>query len=464
MTFDSLRQQHLSLSYDSFQYYLSPEKNGLLEIAFQFSLEPNIVFRPKLAISGLDSAKISSISSSFIDSLVFHLGMAELPSYWKCACPPHITIKAGHLSADQIEWWQRLFLSGLGEFYYLNQINFLKPNLLNFQLNFQTEADEALDLASALKEDHYQTPYLVPVGGGKDSGLTLGLLDQNQASYDTLVLEPASPAAARLANLSQASSSIVVKRTICPKLLELNQRGYLNGHTPFSAYLAFLSTLVAHLGGNQQILVANESSANQPNLKFQDTPINHQWSKSYEFEQAFRNYAQEYLGSKPGQAEYISFLRPLNELQIAQKFAQLDDHLPRFKSCNVGQKDDVWCHQCPKCIFVFLMLFPFVDEKLLTNQVFSSNLFQDLSLLPTFKQLADPSLDKPLECVGTDEEVRLALKMSINHYIENSQPLPAVLSELQSWLADQPINDQLLEEWNSDHNLDEKLEKILERP
>ena len=38
---------------------------------------------------------------------------------------------------------------------------------------------------------------------------------------------------------------IVINRTLDPTMLQLNAEGYLNGHTPFSALLAFISILVA---------------------------------------------------------------------------------------------------------------------------------------------------------------------------------------------------------------------------
>ncbi len=458
MTFDSLRQQHPQLSFKSYHYSLDAKQDPQLKIEYRFHLEPNITFSPQVTISGIDPEKITNIPELFLNNLIFQLGLAELPSYWKCACPPAIKIEAGWLSPNQIKWWHQLFTVGLGEFFYLNQIDFLAPDLLNFQI----EGNKQSDVVPTLENNHYQTPYLVPIGGGKDSGLTLSLLDRSQASYDTLVLEPASPAAASLANLSQGSRKITARRTICPNLLKLNGQGYLNGHTPFSAYLAFISTFIAHLEGHQQILVANESSANQPNLKYKGKSINHQWSKSFEFEQSFRKYAQEFLNSKSKQAEYLSFLRPLNELQIAQKFAQLSTWLPHFKSCNVGQKTGTWCHHCPKCAFVFAMLFPFVDTQTLITQVFSRNLFQDSSLLNIFKQLADSSLNKPLECVGTDEEVRLALQLAINSHLDKNEPLPLVLDQLKNWLANQPINNQLLDERNSGHNLDEDLLQMLQ--
>lgn len=470
MTIDSFRRQHPRLIYQGFTHGLSaggqPPGQVKLQVKYRFLLEPDIKFQPQIEISGLSASQLDHLQPDFLQALLFQLGLAELPSYWKAACPPEILVEAGSLDNYQVEWWQKLLRLGLGEFYFTNQIDFTQPEFVKI-----SSADGASHAQPPRPPDasHYQTPYLVPVGGGKDSGLTLGLLDQNRAQYHTLVLEPASPAAARLCALSSTQHQITARRTICPNLLKLNQRGYLNGHTPFSAYLAFLSTTIAHLQGHQQILVANESSANQANLTYRNTPINHQWSKSFEFEQTFRRYSTQYLGSstappsqtKSSQAEYLSFLRPLNELQIAQKFAQFPELLPHFRSCNVGQKQDDWCHRCPKCVFVFTMLFPFIDPAKLTTQIFKHNLFANIELLSTFQALADPTLDKPLECVGTDQEVQQALKLALAWHQEQQFELPPVIHHLENWLKNQIISENLLENWNKSHNLDEKLVKIL---
>lgn len=457
MTIDSLRQKHPTLRYQSFSYELNPNENIQLAVNYTFLLEPNIIFSPSFKISGIDPNQLANISKNFLDSLVFQVGLAELPSYWKVACPREIIVESGYLNENQVNWWHNLFIHGLGEFFYTNQINFNQPDFLKISSTSKPTTAQPAPPAP----DHYHTPYLIPVGGGKDSGLTLNLLTQADETYHTLVLEPASPAASRLASSSTSKKQIIVHRTICPTLLKLNNQGYLNGHTPFSAYLAFLSTLVAHLEGHQQILLANESSANQPNLKYKDIEINHQWSKSFEFEASFREYASQYLGSKPKQAEYLSFLRPLNELQIAVKFAQYQTSLLDFRSCNVGQKQDIWCGHCAKCAFVFLMLFPFVENELLTTKIFSHNLFNDDSLLPTFQALADPSINKPLDCVGTDLEVQAALKLSIQKYLDSNQQLPFVLKEVAKSLPEGKSASQLMKAWNNKHFLDEKLVTIL---
>ena len=65
-------------------------------------------------------------------------------------------------------------------------------------------------------------------------------------------------------------------------MLQLNSEGYINGHTPFSAIVAFSSVLTAALNGQKYITLSNENSANESTVK--DSKVNHQYSKSYEFE------------------------------------------------------------------------------------------------------------------------------------------------------------------------------------
>ena len=92
-------------------------------------------------------------------------------------------------------------------------------------------------------------------------------------------------------------------------MLELNKKGYLNGHTPFSAIMAFSSIIAAYLNGLKFIALSKESSANESTIK--DSYINPQYSKSYEFEKDYRYYDSTLVNSG---VYYFSFLRPINEL------------------------------------------------------------------------------------------------------------------------------------------------------
>ena len=82
---------------------------------------------------------------------------------------------------------------------------------------------------------------------------------------------------------------IEVKRNIDKNVLDLNAKGFLNGHTPFSAMVAFLTYLIAFLTGKKYVALSNEDSANESNVDGEK--INHQYSKPLEFETDLRWYA-----------------------------------------------------------------------------------------------------------------------------------------------------------------------------
>lgn len=460
MSINSLRQLHPRLFYKNYHYSL---EQNCLKIRFNFLIEPSIEFSPQLMIDGDKPEFLEKIPRERLEYLIFHLGLAELPSYWKAVCSPQIIVEAGPLNSAQLAWWHDLFILGMGEFYYTNQIDFTQENFLNI-----SAVSQETPVLPALTADHYRHPYLIPVGGGKDSALTLSLLEEAGVKHSCLVLEPASPAALAISEAVSGRRIIRIKRKLDPKLLELNQQGYLNGHTPFSAYLSFLTILTAQVFGFQQILTANERSANQANLTYLDLEVNHQYSKSFDYEQRFRTYAQRFLGSQDKQAEYLSFLRPLYELQIAKLFSQYDRYLSLFKSCNVNQQQNSWCQRCAKCLFIYILLYPFVEYDTLTHDIFSRDLFQDEKLVEMALNLSSPDRNKPLECVGTFQEVQAAFQLAVKKLEHNRQSLPVVLEQVKSQVLDQhqPIKlavlaDKLQSSWNDEHNLNPELEALL---
>jgi hypothetical protein len=198
---------------------------------------------------------------------------------------------------------------------------------------------------------------------------------------------------------------VILHREIAPQLLELNKQNFLNGHTPFSAMLAFYTLLASYGTATRCIALSNESSANEPTIP--GTDINHQYSKSLEFEEYFRRYVKENMNDC---AHYFSYLRPLNELQIAKKFAQYRQYHPVFKSCNVGSKENKWCCTCSKCLFACLILAPFLTDKELIT-IFGEDLLDKPEMQQYFDELCGLAPNKPFECVGTVAEVNYAIAM-----------------------------------------------------
>ena len=263
----------------------------------------------------------------------------------------------------------------------------------------------------------------MPIGGGKDSVVTLELLRRAGKRIRPLIMNPrgATIECTRVAGFTM-DEVLVIRRTIDPKLLELNAQGYLNGHTPFSAMLAFYTMLASYLSGIPNVALSNENSANESTVL--GTTVNHQYSKSLEFENDFREYVRVRSAEMSGCAgegacvpvfNYFSFLRPLSELQIAMLFSRFTQYHDVFRSCNVGSKQDIWCGHCAKCLFAYIILSPFIEPERL-NTIFGKAMLDDLTLEHEFRQLVGMEETKPFECVGTVSEVRQALAMAVSRW------------------------------------------------
>ena len=376
---------------------------GYLSIKFSFNISGKFYFEPEIKVFNRNFIDFKRVERKFLNNLVFHIGMVELVSYWKATCSPKIIIQTHFLDDEQIQWWKKLYFNGLGEFFYLNGI---EPNLHDF-LAIET-GNDALPVCN---NDLDESKVIVPVGGGKDSAVTLETISGKGLNIIPFAVNPRD-AIVRTIEIAgyKMEETLVLERTIDPKLLELNKKGFLNGHTPFSALLAFVAVLSGVLANARYIALSNESSANQSTVP--GSKINHQYSKSFEFETDFVWYVKKFIHSN---IQYFSFLRPLNELQIAKLFSNLPQHFHSFRSCNVGSKTDTWCGHCPKCLFTYVILSPFVLPPILSG-IFGKNLLHDESLEPILDELTGISVVKPFECVGTPQEVNIALKMAFEKY------------------------------------------------
>src|SRR5262249_21267878 len=152
--------------------------------------------------------------------------------------------------------------------------------------------------------------------------------------------------------------------------------------------------------------------------------INHQYSKSQEFEHDFQAHLKRTLGEN---VRYYSFLRPLSEVRIAEMFAHVgfDKYHDVFSSCNRAFTHDshhmFWGGTCPKCAFIFMALTPFVAREKVEALFSGKNLLLDPSLEPTYRNLLGVEGDKPLECVGEIKESREAMRLSFEKYPELAQ-------------------------------------------
>ncbi|MBZ9571942.1 hypothetical protein KJA15_01210 [Patescibacteria group bacterium] len=437
--------------------------NKNLYISFDFKITPDISFKPKIIIENVDKNRIKKIGDGVLNNLIFNLGLIETLSYWKATCSPEIKILAGPLDKKQIKWWKDLILNGMGQFFYENKINFRKPNFLKIT-NLQRTG------LWKLCHGELRNRVLVPIGGGKDSIVTLEILKKARKNITCFSLNP-TKASRKIMRIAGCKKPIIVRREIDKKLFELNRQGFLNGHTPFSAYLAFLSVLCAVIFDQKHIAFSNERSSNEGNLRYLGKVINHQYSKSFNFERKFRDYSKKYLAKN---VEYFSFLRPLYEIQISKLFSKYPKYFSSFMSCNEafktysGTKKPLkgWCKKCPKCLFIFTSLYPFLGKYRLVK-IFGENIFEKISFLPTMLELTDLRKFKPFECVGTKKESLVAFYLSwkknrvgkrfflLKYFEKNILPRHLNLKR---------ESKKIMNSWSNQHNLPKEFEKILKNP
>ncbi len=457
--FDEYRNKYKEFYYNK---YSIKEDEHTIYIEYEFEIPELAIFHPQLKILKKDY-KIKSLDSKYVQNMVFHMGMIELISYWKSTCSPDVVIKCGYLNEEQKRWWKKIYFYGLGELFFVNNI---KTNIEDF-MNIKCTQENNIEYETIEDESN---GYIVPIGGGKDSIVTLETLNIDKDSDYCLIINPKEVTlkCAEIAGIPD-NHIIEVYRTIDEKLIELNNQGFINGHTPFSAMLAFTSYFIAYLLSKKYIAVSNENSANESNVKGEKT--NHQYSKSFEFECDFEEYANKYLKAP---VKYFSFLRPLNELQIAKIFSRLEKYHSTFKSCNVGSKGKEWkwCCKCAKCLFAFIILSPYLYKEKLIN-IFGNDLFEDKELLNIFIELTGNGETKPFECVGTFEEVNFAISKTIEN-IEKSRvinnlsdnhngELPYLLKYYKENFGLVDTKEDITLRYNTENNLTEEQNEMLKR-
>lgn len=423
-------------NYKAFIFHGFNIDKGKNKIIFCYSFDNELFFKPEI---GIDLSNVKNISN--IKSAVFNLGMAELPSFYKAFCPPQIIIEAGYLNKKQIKFWESLYKNGLGEFFYQNKINF--KDLIKIKIS-----PEAPRFENSIKIKGEKI--LLPIGGGKDSIVSAEILKEKGFDFTWFAIEPRI-ASRKVIAVSKNTKTIFLKspKKNFKKIIELNKKGAYNGHIPISAVYAFSAVLAAQIYGFKYIILSNERSANTGNTKYLGKEINHQYSKSLEFETQLNKYIKENISPD---IYYFSLLRNLYDIQIMQKFSKYPRYFPVFLSCNPGLKENKWCGKCAKCTFVFAGLSAFLEAREVVK-IFGKNLLEDRSLLLLYKELVGQKGIKPFDCVGTLEESLLALHLAKNKY----QKLPYILKNIETKKAEN--FEDILKSNTKEHLIPEKFLK-----
>ena len=397
-----------------FRFVRRAYADGVAMLTYAFDDGPEMVER----IMFPDAPVVSEAGRDAFEAALDVLHLVAGVSYYKAGVPPAIAVETHTLDAETAVFLDALYLHGLGEFAYHNKLDLrgriaFLPALQGEGVESDSKPDaktiptQTLPLKGRASTLLRRT--LVPIGGGKDSLVSVELL-KSANEPATAVWIGNSPLIAACAART-GLPMLNIGREISPVLFEYNRQGAYNGHIPVTAINSAILAVAAVLYGFDTIAFSNERSASSATLEYDGQPVNHQWSKGWEFERRFHALLKSHVASD---LHYFSLLRPLSELAVAERFARTSRYDDVFSSCNrnfriLGPKPaDRWCGQCPKCHFVFLALAPFMPKPRLLA-IFGRNLLDDASLAPAFDALMEYRDHKPFECVGEGIEARAAM-------------------------------------------------------
>ena len=438
-----LRELYSTFEYTNYEIINHSDK---LEVKYTYRIS-DYVFSPVVTINK-ENITNNNVDKDFLEYLFFNFGIINAINYYKLTCSKKFSIKCGYLNDEQKKFFKKLFYNGLSELLYKNNLNityedFFDIDVINKKLNFEIQ-------------DTFNGN-LIPIGGGKDSIVTLEILKDEKNKNKCFVYKrniyPDDKAILNTIHTAGYDDNDILyfNVTLDPLMLKLNKEGFYNGHVPLSSCLAFASYIMAYLNNKKYIVLSNEASANEGNVN--GTNINHQYSKSYEFEKDFREYTSNYFTKY---IEYFSLLRCWNEFQIVKRFLQQPKYLDVFRSCNIGMKKNEWCGNCSKCLYVYIMLYPFVNKDKLI-EIFHSDMLDNIQYKDIFLGLINQDVDKPFECVGTRDEINYALGLAI----QNNDNLPVLLRYYKDNYYNKDIKYNIENYYNSENFINKKFLRMI---
>ena len=329
------------------------------EIELYFSVE-NKKFTNKIIYRVCDKNAFEDMEYDSWAALLMHVGLLLSPVFFKYDQFDFIHCTFGKMTSEESEFYEFAINNMLMEFRFLQGLN---PNRKikvignNDEKHYKTKKKSLIDKSLILN------------GGGKDSSLSGEIVHamNKGACWFTMGLNEPRRLVVEQSNFEE---SIHLNYFLDDSIRTEGKFGY----TPIAGttFATTLAVLTAYMLGYKYIILSNEYSANEPNLVIGNAKVNHQFGKSFAFEERYHNFVKSHLVDE---VYYFSLMRPWYELKIVEVFSNYKQYFDKFISCNIGISKNQWCKSCEKCAFILLCMAAFNDSEDLIS-VFGENLFE----------------------------------------------------------------------------------------
>ncbi len=352
-------------------------------------------FTNRVVFQADTAERLAHAQPEVLDRLLDALGMAFVPYFFPLADFGTVSVESPFFHDRHRPFWERFFWQGLAEFRYINGLE--PTRRIRVLGGASGEGPAPLKVETDPK-------LLLLNGGGKDSAVAIEIVRAMAVPFGMFSWQP-NEARMQLAEIAKPPEHLRATTHLDRGLARFGRYRWASA-VP-GALVSFLALIVAHLHRYRYVALGNEYSANFGNVTHRGMEINHQYTKSFEFETAFDEFVHAHLISG---IHTFSLLRPLYDLRIAKLFSRMEGYFRAFVSCNTG--DGTWCKRCPKCAFVFLALRSFISNEKL-REIFAEDLFQRREIRVHLYDMVAGTVH-PWECIGTKEECRFALRLVLD--------------------------------------------------
>ncbi len=276
----------------------------------------------------------------------------------------------------------------------------------------------AADGAAAMAVDVGDPELLMLCGGGKDSLVSMKLLERAGIGYDAFVYSHSTYGPGERQHhlvdglLAHCHPRRVhrawviddaVDAPIAAAYSELGIRRVVAAET-VSSYWTALPVALQH--GFTEVALGITRSTDEHNLVWDATgeAINYLWGMSAAAEELLAGYVQRHLVAN---LTMFHLLRPIYDINV---FSLLRRDLAAVPSTHSCAQHKPWCCRCAKCLYVWMNYAAWLPPETVAATV-AVNLFDLPENRTILRKMLGLESHKPTDCVGTVSEARLAFAM-----------------------------------------------------
>jgi hypothetical protein len=259
---------------------------------------------------------------------------------------------------------------------------------------------------------------LVLCGGGKDSLVSMKLLERAGIDYHTFVYSHSTYGPAQFQHdlidrliahctTRQVHRAWVIddapEAPIARAYPDIGIRRIVSAETVSSYWLA-LPVALQH--GFTEVALGITRSTDEHNLVWDKTgeEINYLWGMSADAERLMHDYVRRELVSD---LTMFHLLRPIYDVNVFSLLRRDPTAVPATHSCAQLKP---WCGRCAKCLYVWMSYVAWLQPETVAA-CFDRNLFSIPQNRTLLRKMLGLESHKPTDCVGTVSEARLAFAM-----------------------------------------------------